>query len=135
MANAVYRVLRQQRIVVVDSLSMMLKIYSQVVAAQRDDQQVQRVLRLLEVSYGEDGMVKFRGKLYVSSAARLELCDEAHRSKLNIHPRENKMYQNVKRHFWWPGMKREITEYVSRCLTCQQVKVKHQRLARLLQPL
>ena len=69
------------------------------------------------------------------SAARQELCDEVHRLKLSIHLGGNKMYQNVKTHFWWPGMKREIIEYVSRCLTCQQVKVEHQRLAGLLQSL
>ena len=86
---------------------------------------MQRVLHLLEVSYGEDGVVKFKGRFYIPSVARQELCDEAHQSKLNIHPRENKMYQNMKRHFWWPGMKREIVEYVSRCLTYQQVKAKH----------
>ena len=96
---------------------------------------MQQVLRFPEVSYGEDDIVKFKNRLYVSSAARQELCDEAHRLKLNIHPGENKMCQNVKRHFWWPDMKREITEYVSRCLTCQQVKVEHQRPAGLLQPL
>ena len=43
------------------------------------------------------------------------------------------MYQNVKRHFWWPSMKREIAEYVTRCLTCQQVKAEHQRPVGLLQ--
>ena len=79
---------------------------------------MQRILYLLEVSYGEDGVVKFRGKIYVLSAAWQKLCDEAHRSKLSIHPGGNKMYQNVKRHFWWPSMKREIAEYVSRCMTC-----------------
>ena len=80
---------------------------------------MKRVLCLPDVSYDEGGMVKFRGRLYVPSAARQELCDEAHKSKLSIHPRGNKMYHNVKRHFWWPGMKREIAEYVSRCLACQ----------------
>ena len=100
------------------SLSVMPRVYTRVVAAQREDQQIQRVLHLPEVSYGEDGTVRFRNRLYVPSAARQELCDEAHRSKLSIHLGGNKMYQNVKRHFWWPGMKREIAEYVSRCLTC-----------------
>ena len=105
------------------------------VAAQQEDQQIQRVLHLPEVSYGEDGIVRYRNRLYVPFVARQELCDEAHRSKLSIHPGGNKMYQNVKRHFWWPGMKREIADYVSRCLTCQQVKVEHQRPAGSLQPL
>ena len=101
------------------SLSVMPRLYTRVVAAQQEDQQIQWVLRPLEVSYGEDSIVRYRNRLYVPSAARQELCDEAHRSKLSIHPGGNKMYQNVKRHFWWPGMKRDITEYVSKCLTCQ----------------
>ncbi|KAA3466269.1 integrase [Gossypium australe] len=32
-------------------------------------------------------------------------------------------------------MKREITEFVSRCLVCQQVKAKHQVPSGLLQPI
>ena len=96
---------------------------------------MQQVLCLPEVSYGKDDIAKFRNRLYVPSVARQKLCDEAHISKLSIHPRENKMYQNVKRHFWWPDMKREIVEYITRCLTCQPVKVEHQRPAGLLQPL
>ena len=39
--------------------------------------------------------MRFRGRLYVPPTARQELCDEAHRSKLSIHPSGNKMYQNV----------------------------------------
>lgn len=34
-----------------------------------------------------------------------------------------------------PGLKREISEYVAKCLVCQQVKVEHQDLAGLVQPL
>ena len=82
-------------------------------------------MHLPEVSYSEDDLASFRNRVYVPSIARQELCDEAHRSKLNIHLGENKMYYNVKRHFWWPGMKREIAKYVSRFLTCQQVKAEH----------
>ena len=74
------------------SLLVMLRVYTQVVAAQWDDQQIQQVLRLPEVSYGEDGTVRFRNRLYVPSTARQELCDEAHRSKLSIHLGGNKMY-------------------------------------------
>jgi transposase InsO family protein len=45
------------------------------------------------------------------------------------------MYQDLKKRFWWYGMKREITEYVAICDSCQRVKAEHQRPAGLLQPL
>ena len=44
-------------------------------------------------------------------------------------PRENKMYQDLKLKFWWNAMKREIAQYVAKCLVCQQIKVEHQRTA------
>ncbi|MCI51378.1 putative retrotransposon protein Ty3-gypsy subclass, partial [Trifolium medium] len=37
--------------------------------------------------------------------------------------------------FWWPGMKKEIEEFVYACLVCQKSKVEHQRPLGLLQPL
>ena len=74
----------------------MPRVYHSVIAAQREDQHIQHILRQLDVSYGEDGIVRFRGRLYVPPTARQELCDEAHWSKLSIHPDGNKMYQNVK---------------------------------------
>ena len=85
MADAVYRVPRQQGSAFVASLSVMPRVYTRVVATQQDNQQMQQVLRLPEVSYDEDGIVRFRNRLHVPSATRQELCDEAHRSKLNIH--------------------------------------------------
>ena len=45
------------------------------------------------------------------------------------------MYQDLKLNFWWPGMKKEIADFVSKCLHYQQVKAEHQRPAGLLQPL
>ena len=37
--------------------------------------------------------------------------------------------------FFWPNMKKEVAEYLSCCLECQQVKAEHQHLAGLLHPL
>ncbi|KAG8500109.1 hypothetical protein CXB51_003598 [Gossypium anomalum] len=39
------------------------------------------------------------------------------------------------RMYWWSGMKRDISEFVSRCLICQQVKDEHQVPSGLLQPI
>jgi hypothetical protein len=46
-----------------------------------------------------------------------------------------KMYCDLKKYFWWNGMKWDIAKFVERCSTCQQVKAEHQRLAGSLQPL
>ncbi|XP_073018685.1 uncharacterized protein [Primulina eburnea] len=45
------------------------------------------------------------------------------------------MYQDLRRLYWWPGMKSDIAKFISECLTCQQVKIEHQRPAGTLQSL
>ncbi|KAL4028569.1 hypothetical protein IC575_011766 [Cucumis melo] len=52
-----------------------------------------------------------------------------------MHPGSTKMYQDLKRVYWWRNMKREVVEFVSRCLVCQRVKAPRQKPAGLLQPL
>ena len=46
-----------------------------------------------------------------------------------VYSGSTKMYRTLKEHYWWNGMKKEIAGFVSRCLTCQQVKAEHQRPA------
>ena len=36
------------------------------------------------------------------------ILEEAHKSKLSIHPSTTKMYQDLKKMFWWPKMKKEV---------------------------
>ncbi|KAL4010650.1 hypothetical protein IC575_030153 [Cucumis melo] len=52
-----------------------------------------------------------------------------------MHPGSTKVYQDLKRVYWWRNMKREVAEFVSKCLVCQQVKAPRQKPAGLLQPL
>ncbi|GKD24002.1 putative reverse transcriptase domain-containing protein [Tanacetum coccineum] len=59
--------------------------------------------------------------------------DEAHKSKYSVHPGADKMYYDLRDRYWWPGMKKDIAEYVSKCLTCLKVKAEHQRPFGLLQ--
>ena len=59
-----------------------------------------------------------------------DIMEEAHSSAYTMHPGSTKMYWTLKEHYWWNGMKKEIASFVYRCLTCQQVKVEHQKPAR-----
>ncbi|GJY01639.1 putative reverse transcriptase domain-containing protein [Tanacetum coccineum] len=63
---------------------------------------------------------------------RTVIMPESHKSKYSIHPGSNKMYQDMKKLYWWPNMKVDIATYVSKCLTCAKVKAEHQRPSGLL---
>ncbi|GKC47128.1 putative reverse transcriptase domain-containing protein [Tanacetum coccineum] len=63
---------------------------------------------------------------------RTVIMHEYHKSKYYIHPGSDKMYQDMKKLYWWPNMKADIATYVSKCLNCAKVKVGHQRPSGLL---
>ncbi|KAL0558732.1 hypothetical protein IC582_003314 [Cucumis melo] len=90
-----------------------------------------------EFSLSSDGGLLFERRLCVpsDSAVKTELLSEAHSSPFSMHPGSTKMYQDLKRVYWWRNMKREVAEFVSKCLVCQQVKAPRQNPAGLLQPL
>ncbi|GKD07326.1 putative reverse transcriptase domain-containing protein [Tanacetum coccineum] len=50
---------------------------------------------------------------------------ELHKSKYSIYPGSDKMYQDLKKLYWWPNMKADIATYVSKYLTCAKVKAEH----------
>ena len=66
---------------------------------------------------------------------RERILSEAHNSRYSIHPGSVKMYHDLKERYWWPGMKKDVNEWVQKCLTCQQVKAEHQKPYGQLQPL
>ncbi|GKD74657.1 putative reverse transcriptase domain-containing protein [Tanacetum coccineum] len=57
---------------------------------------------------------------------------DSHKSKYSIHPGFDKMYQDLKKLYWWPNMKAIIVEYVGKCLTCSRVKAECQKPSGLL---
>ncbi|GJZ64792.1 putative reverse transcriptase domain-containing protein [Tanacetum coccineum] len=77
----------------------------------------------------EDGSLYFMDRIWVllAGGVRTIIMDEAHKTKYSLHPRADKKYHDLRDMYWWPGMKKDIATYVSKCLTCSKVKAEHQR--------
>ncbi|CAN0827436.1 Transposon Tf2-9 polyprotein [Linum grandiflorum] len=84
-----------------------------------------------------NGLLKLNGRVCVPHVddLRKDILDEAHSSVYAMHPGVTKMYQTIKPHFWWFGMKKDVAKHVFTCLVCQQTKMEHQAPAGLLQSL
>ena len=63
------------------------------------------------------------------------ILEEAYNAPYALHPGSVKMYRTLKEHYWWQGMKRDIVEFVSKCLVCQQVKAEHRKPLGKMNPL
>jgi hypothetical protein len=110
---------------------------------QKDDEKINEIGQLIRDGKGKDfhedaeGVVWFKDRLCVPDIKSIWelILKEAHETAYSIHPGSEKMYQDLKKRFWWYGMKREIAEYVAVCDSCQRIKAEHQRPTGLLQPL
>ena len=77
------------------------------------------------------------GRLCVPDVDKLreEILEEAYFVAYNVHAGATKMYHSIKGLYWWDGMKKDVANYMSKCLTCQQMKAEHQKPFGKLQPL
>ncbi|XP_071909682.1 uncharacterized protein [Coffea arabica] len=82
-------------------------------------------------------VLRFRDRIVIPADEEIRkgILEESHRSKYTIHPGVTKMYHDVKGLYLWECLKKDVAEFVHRCLICQQVKTEHQKPSGLLQPL
>ncbi|GJU48206.1 putative reverse transcriptase domain-containing protein [Tanacetum coccineum] len=76
--------------------------------------------------------IKNKSWLPLFDGLRDLIMHESHKSKYSIHPGSDKMYQDLKKLYWWPNMKAIIMEYVGKCLICSRVKAECQKPSGLL---
>ncbi|GJX32418.1 putative reverse transcriptase domain-containing protein [Tanacetum coccineum] len=81
-----------------------------------------------------DGTLCLRNRSWIPCFGNLRelIMHESHKSKYSVHPGSDKMYQDLKRLYWWPNMKAEIATHVSKYLTCAKVKAEYQKPSGLL---
>ncbi|GJS70102.1 putative reverse transcriptase domain-containing protein [Tanacetum coccineum] len=88
--------------------------------------------KAIEIRLDGTRCIKNRSWLPLFGNLRDLIMHESHKSKYSIHPGSDKMYQDLKKLYWWPNMKAIIAEYVGKCLTCSRVKAECQKPSGLL---
>ncbi|GJU48972.1 putative reverse transcriptase domain-containing protein [Tanacetum coccineum] len=81
-----------------------------------------------------DGTLRLNRRSWIPYFGDLRtlIMHDSDKSKYSINPGSDKMYQDMKKLYWWPNMKAEIATYVSKCLTCARVKAECQKPSGLL---
>ena len=103
-------------------IALVSDLLEQIIIEQRQDvSEILHIKKLIAKGRGphfsvdDQGVVRFKNQLVVPSSDKLrrKFLDEAHNSKLSIHPGCNKMYHDLCHLYWWPNMKQDITKYIS----------------------
>ena len=70
-----------------------------------------------------DGLIIFRDKIYVSDDSELKklILREFHVKPYSGHPGYKKTLTAVKKFYYWLKLKKEVAEFMARCLDCQQI--------------
>ncbi|WRX24699.1 Reverse transcriptase domain - like 10 [Theobroma cacao] len=112
-------------------------LLNQIKDIQRSDDELRKEIQKLtdggvnEFRFREDNVLIFRDRVCVPKGNQLRqaIMEEAHSSAYALHLGSTKMYRTIRENYWWPGMKRDVAEFVAKCLVCQQVKTEHQKPA------
>jgi len=126
-----------------NSIQITNNLQKQIHEAQERDKFINKKKKLIGQrgveNFGIDkiGILRFKDKMCVPNNEEIKemILEEAHKCKLSIHPGTTKMYQDLKKMFWWPKMKKEVAQYVAKCLVCQKDKIEHQKPTGMLQSL
>ena len=93
----------------------------------QDEELVKEVNKIMNGEIGEnfsiiqDGMLTMKGRVCVPDVEDLKklMMEKTHCSTYVMHSGSTKMYRTIEENYWWSGMKKDIADFVSRCLVCQ----------------
>ena len=102
-------------------------LLSRVIESQGQDVEIMSIRDRAQTGSGEegwaihsDGSLWYRGRTVVPHLTdlRKEILREFHCSRFIVHPSGTKMYYDLRRQYYWSGMKQHVADFVRRCLTC-----------------
>ena len=98
-----------------------LNLLNQVLEAQKSDEKISAIVsqnregKETEFLVNEDGFLYYRDRVCVPN-------DDELKKSFAMHLSSTKMYQDLKTPYWWSGMERDVSNFVTKCMVCQRVK-------------
>ncbi|GJZ03391.1 putative reverse transcriptase domain-containing protein [Tanacetum coccineum] len=128
--------LRVRALVMTIDLNLPARILSAQVEARKEEnfgtEDLHGMIKNLEPRADGTLCLKNRSWIPLFGDLRALIMHESHKSKYSIYPGSDKMYQDLKKLYWWPNMKAEIATCVRKCMTCAKVKAEYQKPSGLL---
>ena len=118
-----------------NSIRIINNLQKQIHEAHESDEFIQKKKKLIGQKDGENfgidrtRTLKFKDRMCVPNNEEIKkmIIEEAHKSKLSMHLSTTKMYQDLKKNYWQPKMRREVAQYIAKFLVCQKTKIEHQK--------
>ena len=90
-----------------------------------------------EFKVDHKGLIWFKNRLYMPNVVEIKLLilNEMHKPPYAGHPCYQKMIIGLRKQFFWPNLKANLVDYLSKCLECRQVKAEHKHPTSFLQHL
>ena len=92
---------------------------------QKNDEKISAIVsqigeREIEFLVKEDGSLYYKDRVCVPNDSELKkaILEEAHSGSFAMHLGSTKMYQDLKVSYWWSGMKRDVSEFLTKCMVC-----------------
>jgi hypothetical protein len=86
---------------------------------------VTRAIKLLQEEVDDQKTIFYKGKQYIPKDQELwrDILKLFHNHEMVGHPGELETYNLVKQHYWWPGLRIFVKNYIKGCGICQQFKI------------
>ena len=127
---------------IIAELIAKLNLLNRMLEAQKSDEKFFAIVsqnregKETEFSVNEDAFLYYRDRVCVPNHDELKKSLKRHTmDPLLCILVARKMYKDLKTSYWWSGMKRVVSEFVTKCMVCEKVKAEHQVSSRLLQPI
>ena len=108
-------------------MTIQLTLFKRIIEAQQEDPELIELIIWVQrkeieaFEKGEKGELRMNGRSCIPDNTELkeEILKEGNQGIFHLHPGRDKIIEELRELFWWKGLRKDVAEFVSRCLICK----------------